>query len=86
VAKKALSLIQAGDADDLKKAITQLKKRYPVVRKSEHHFKIRAVNYYPSTGRITIDPCQVHSERGYDALYSLLEQLYPPSMAITLDP
>lgn len=54
-----------------------IERKYYVKRASKHQVKHRAVNYYPSTGTITIDSVGRHPEKGPEALLSLLEQMYP---------
>jgi hypothetical protein len=50
---------------------------YRVIRKTDHQIKIRDVNYYPSTGTITIDPCTKFKDKGFEALLDLLSAKYP---------
>lgn len=44
-------------------------------RCSEHHLKIGEVNYYPSTGRIYIDPARKYPEKGFKALLRAIEEV-----------
>ena len=53
--------------------------KYYVRRTSKHQIKHREVNYYPSTGVITIDGSGRHPEKGPQALLALLEKRYPTS-------
>lgn len=52
------------------------RKRF-VSRPSKFHIKHRAINYYPTTGKITIDERGGHPEAGPDAFLALVEQEYP---------
>lgn len=52
-------------------------RKYYVRRPSKHHIKHRALNYYPSTGTITIDGRGRRTEKGADALFALVESEYP---------
>ncbi len=45
-----------------------------VRRCSVHHVKIGDVNYYPSTGRIYIDPCIKYPNKGFKALLHVIEE------------
>jgi hypothetical protein len=54
-----------------------IKDKYYVQRPSKHQIKHREVNYYPSSGVITIDGGGRHPEKGSQALLALLEKLYP---------
>ncbi len=54
-----------------------IKDKYYVMRPSKHQIKHREVNYYPSSGVITIDGGGRHPEKGSQALLALLEKLYP---------
>jgi hypothetical protein len=54
-----------------------IKGKYYVTRSSKFQIKHREVNYYPSSGVITIDGAGRHSEKGPKALIALLEQKYP---------
>ncbi len=68
-----IELHQPKDLPWLRKDIEELERRgYPVIRHSEHHFKIGDINYWPSKGKIVIDPCTKHSEKGFQALLDLL--------------
>lgn len=51
--------------------------KYYVTRASKHQVKYRAVNYYPSTGTITIDGKGRHPEKGLKAVLELLKRMYP---------
>jgi hypothetical protein len=51
-------------------------------RPSVHQIKIRDVNFYPGRGTITIDPSILHPYKGWDALFALLSEKYPPSMIL----
>jgi hypothetical protein len=52
-------------------------RRYPATRKTRYHVKILDVNYYITTGTITIDPDIRYKRKGFDALLTLLEEKYP---------
>jgi len=45
--------------------------------KSRYHVKIREVNYFITTGTITVDSGVRCKNKGFDALLSLLEKKYP---------
>jgi hypothetical protein len=61
------------DSEELREQIRDLIKRgYPVQRPTVFHVKIGPINYYPSRGKITADPCQKFAEAGYDALLKIL--------------
>lgn len=51
--------------------------KYFVWRPSKYHIKHRDVNFWPSTGTITIDNVGRHPENGKEAFFSLLQQMYP---------
>jgi hypothetical protein len=66
------------DTFDQRQQITELvNRRYPVSRKSRYHVKILDVNYFITTGTITIDPDIRYKHKGFDALLTLLEEKYP---------
>ena len=82
------------DEDFIRELIWELirRKRY-VRRESKHHIKVRQVNYWPSTGTITIDGEGRHPEKGEQALLTLLDKRYPKRLskgddirAISLEP
>jgi hypothetical protein len=54
-----------------------IKDKYYVMRPSKHQIKHREVNYYPSSGIITIDGGGRHPEKGPQAFLALLEKRYP---------
>jgi hypothetical protein len=63
------------DSEELRKQIRDLIKRgYSVRRPSPFHIKIGSVNYYPSRGKVTVDPTQKITGTGYDALLEALEK------------
>lgn len=51
-----------------------LAKKYYVRRPSKFQLKLDDVNFYPTTGKITIDPYTVHNERGLKSLVELLDK------------
>lgn len=71
-------LYHRDDEDFIRELIWKLirQKRY-VRRESKHHIKVREVNYWPSTGTITIDGEGRHPEKGEQALFALLDKRYP---------
>jgi hypothetical protein len=54
-----------------------IRRKHYVRRESKHHIKVREVNYWPSTGTITIDGEGRHPEKGEQALLALLQNRYP---------
>jgi hypothetical protein len=67
-------LARPGDSDETSNEIAELLSRgFRVGRPNQYQLKIARFNYYPNTGRITIDPCHRHSKRGFDALIELLD-------------
>lgn len=63
------------DDAELKQQIDELvAKRFKVTRPHFHQIKVGIFNYFWSTERITIDPCQTHPERGFDAFLELIER------------
>lgn len=54
-----------------------IERRRYVQRVSKYHLKHRDVNYFYTTGVITIDGKGRHPETGEDAFLELLDQLYP---------
>lgn len=66
------------DTPEQRRQITELEnRRYPVSRKTRYHVKILDVNYFITTGTITIDPDIRYKHKGFDALLTLLEEKYP---------
>lgn len=75
---KEPTLFYPDDSPEFYVLITNLiQRKYYVKRTSKHQVKHRAVNYYPSTGTITIDGIGRHPGKGEEALLALLEQMYP---------
>jgi hypothetical protein len=73
--KATTSLYRDGDGREMKFAIkTLVELDVCITRPSPYQLKIGDINYYPSTGRITLDPAIVHDGRGLDALLDLLEE------------
>lgn len=72
------TLYYRDDDDFIRELIWELirRKRY-VRRESKHHIKVREVNFWPSTGTITIDGEGRHPEKGEQAFLALLEKRYP---------
>lgn len=72
------------DTLEQRQQITELvERKYSVSRKSRYHVKVLEVNYFITTGTITIDPDVRYKHRGFEALLTLLEEKYPrraPSM------
>ena len=60
--------------------------KYYVTRASKHQIKHGKVNYYPSSGVITIEGEGRHTEKGPHALLALLEQRYPKRRGKVGDP
>ncbi len=79
---KSTTAILPSDSPDLRKDIQQLEKLgYSVQRCTPHHIKIGPYNWFPSTGKITIDPQSRHPEKGFDAFLRLLDK---PKNSFTL--
>lgn len=51
--------------------------KYYVRRPSKHHIKHREVNFWPTTGTITIDVIGRHPEKGQQAFVALIKKMYP---------
>jgi hypothetical protein len=51
--------------------------KYFVSRPSKHHIKHGDVNFWPSTGTITIDGQGRYNEKGKEAFIALLQRMYP---------
>lgn len=51
--------------------------KFFVWRPSKYHIKHGDVNFWPSTGTITVDNVGRHPEKGKEALIALLQQMYP---------
>ncbi len=70
------------DEDFIRELIWELirRKRY-VRRESKYHIKVREVNFWPSTGTISIDGEGRHPEKGPQALLALLDKRYPKRRA-----
>jgi hypothetical protein len=76
-----LETIQPNDSPELRKQIAELRGLgYRVLRYTEYQLKIGPVSYYPTTGRIMIDPAIKHPEKGFDALLELLERSRGPKI------
>ncbi|MHC2584199.1 hypothetical protein [Bradyrhizobium diazoefficiens] len=75
------------DEDFIRELIWELirRKRY-VRRESKHHIKVRKVNFWPSTGTITIDGQGRHHETGTEAFLNLLDSHYPKRLAPKINP
>lgn len=75
--KKEPILFYPDDDPDLYLLVSKLiDRKYYVRRPSKHHVKHRALNYYPSTGTITIDGGGRCAEKGSDAFLALVEREY----------
>jgi len=71
-------LFYPDDASELYLLVSKLiDRKYYVRRPSKHHIKHRALNYYPSTGTITIDGRGRFPDKGSDAFLALVEREYP---------
>jgi hypothetical protein len=58
---------------------------YSVQRCTRHHIKIGPVNFYPSRGKITIDPDSSHPEKGFEALLQLLANMKKNVLQLRFD-
>ncbi|WP_407167920.1 hypothetical protein [Bradyrhizobium sp. ORS 111] len=66
------------DQDFVRELIWELIKRKRYVRReSKYHIKVRDVNFWPSTGTISIDGEGRHPAKGAQALLALLDERYP---------
>lgn len=74
---KCNEIIRRDDTDIVREQITELLQQgYKVRRPSPHHVKIGHINYFPTTGTITMDPCHRHTEKGYTELIRVLEIVF----------
>ena len=65
------------DSDGMRHAIERIKEEgFMLHRPSPYHLKVGTANFYPTTGKITIDPTVVHPARGVGAYLKLLRKLY----------
>jgi hypothetical protein len=79
-------ILLANDRPTLRREIRELTKRgYKVARPSPHHVKIGPVNYFPSTGTITSDPCYRHPEKGFDSLVRILEEVAQSALTLRIE-
>ena len=75
-----LDVIQPNDSPELRQQIAELRGLgYRVLRYTEYQLKIGPISYYPTTGRIMIDPAIKHPEKGFDALLDLLNKTKRPN-------
>ena len=73
---KKTELFFPTDPPEWHSEIRALQKRgYKVTRPSPHQIKVGPINYYPSTGTITSDPCRRHTEKGFDGLLEVLDHV-----------
>ncbi|MBR1191468.1 hypothetical protein [Bradyrhizobium sp. AUGA SZCCT0160] len=73
------------DTPEQRRQLTELERRgYPVRRMTQYHVKIGEVNYYVTTGTITIDPAVRHKMKGFHALLALLDEKYPDPTLLSL--
>jgi hypothetical protein len=73
------------DTPGQRRQIIELERRgYPVRRMTQYHVKIGDVNYYITTGTITIDPAVRYKMKGFEALLALLDEKYPDPTLLTL--
>lgn len=71
-------LFYKDDEDFIRELIWELiRRRRYVKRPSKHHLKHRGVNYFYTTGVITIDGQGRHYETGAEAFLKLLDARYP---------
>ena len=74
MAKPKMPLYYDDDSPAISMAIkVLLAKKYYIRRPSKFQLKLDDVNFYPTTGKITIDPYTVHNERGLKSLVDLLD-------------
>jgi hypothetical protein len=78
------SLFYPGDTSEISRIICEtIKRKFFVSRPSRSQLKHRAINFYPSTGKITIDGEASHPEKGAEAFWSLLQERYGKSTSQT---
>ena len=91
------SLFYPGDSPVISDIIHEtIKRKFFVKRPSRSQLKAGAINFYPSTGKITIDGEPSPTQKGAEAFWALLEQRYgksapqsrkaPPALAPAMPP
>ena len=79
-------LFYNSDTPELTEHISRIvQMKHFVTRYGCNHLKIKAVNFWPSTGKITIDGGPKIDRNGGDALIELLAEMYPPRIAHKID-
>lgn len=74
--KQRKPLYLPNDTADVRNAIKLITDAgYDLVRPSPYHLKVGPANFYPTTGRVTLDPTTVHPVRGTQAFLDLLGNL-----------
>ncbi len=74
-AKNSTSLILPTDSAEVRQQIEHLLAQgYKVRRPTAFQIKVGPFNYYPSKGKIYVDPAEKREERGFDAFLKLIEK------------
>ena len=80
-------LYYSDDADFVRELIRELiRRKRHVNRPSKHHLKHRGVNYFYTTGVITIDGQGRYCETGAEAFLKLLDLRYPKKPVPKINP
>lgn len=73
--KQKLELQLPGDDDGTRRDISSLVEMgYKVERHTVHHFKIGPVNYWPGTGKISVDASPPRKDKGFRSLLTALAE------------
>lgn len=80
------TIFRHNDSPQLRKHLKWLlDKGFDVRRPSDYHVKIGPVNYFPSTGRVTTDPCHTHQEKGFEYFVSVVRRHAMQVIHVKLD-
>lgn len=83
MAKASRSIKRDQDPPAMTEAFEALEQLgYRPHRPSPYQLKIGEFNFWPNTGKITIDPDRKCSERGLEAFLDLIRQHRPPTLRI----
>jgi hypothetical protein len=86
MSKRAAPLLHDSDPKEIRLMIAALQKRdYDIRRPQAHHIKVGAYNFFPTTGKITIDPCTRHPRKGFSEFLEILENAMRPTLDLSLD-
>lgn len=88
LAKSNKPLFYADDSVELQYIIltTIRREKYFVARPSKHQIKSGAINFFPTTGVITIDGEGRHALTGAEAFWELLKAKYPKHHPASREP